>query len=287
MLRAASSAPNRLRDAAGRVRTFVESRLAGDGGFTGRSGASDLYYTVFGTECLLALGAEPPEALADYLSRLGDGQSLDFVHQVCLARCWAALPADVLPEATRAGLLDRIQQARCEDGGFSHVADARHGSTYGCFLTIAAHQDLRAELPDPEAVAGCIESMELGDGSFANDRRLGIGSTAATAAAVTALRHLARPADHTSADWLLEQCGPDGGFVAAPGMLSGDLLSTAIALHALAGSDVPLDEIREHCLDFLDGLWDDAGAFHGYRGDDVLDCEYAYYGLLAMGHLSE
>ncbi len=65
-----------------------------------------------------------------------------------------------------------------------------------------------------------------------------------------------------------------------------DLLSTATALHALAGLETSLDSIREPCLDFLDSLWDNAGGFHGHWADDTLDCEYTFYGLLALGHLS-
>ena len=36
----------------------------------------------------------------------------------------------------------------------------------------------------------------------------------------------------------------------------------------------------------FDSLWNAAGGFHGNWTDDTLDCEYTYYGLLALGHLS-
>ena len=64
-----------------------------------------------------------------------------------------------------------------------------------------------------------------------------------------------------------------------------DLLSTATALHALATAGVSLAEIKEPCLDFLDRLWT-GRAFRGHLTDDVEDCEYTYYALLALGHLS-
>ena len=57
-------------------------------------------------------------------------------------------------------------------------------------------------------------------------------------------------------------------------------------LHALAGLEYPLGEIKEPCLDFIDSLWTSRGAFYGHWADDTLDCEYTYYGLLALGHLS-
>jgi hypothetical protein len=65
-----------------------------------------------------------------------------------------------------------------------------------------------------------------------------------------------------------------------------DLLSTATALHALAGMQIDLDPIREPCLDFVDSLWVNQGTFYGNWTDDAPDCEYTYYGLLALGHLS-
>jgi hypothetical protein len=63
------------------------------------------------------------------------------------------------------------------------------------------------------------------------------------------------------------------------------LLSTATALHALAGMNVSLEPVKEPCLDFLDTLWT-GRAFRGHPADDVPDSEYTYYGLLALGHLS-
>jgi hypothetical protein len=64
-----------------------------------------------------------------------------------------------------------------------------------------------------------------------------------------------------------------------------DLLSTATALHALSGQKVSVAHLKEQTLDFLDTLWT-GKAFCGTWADDEPDCEYTYYGLLAMGHLS-
>jgi ribosome assembly protein YihI (activator of Der GTPase) len=65
-----------------------------------------------------------------------------------------------------------------------------------------------------------------------------------------------------------------------------DLLSTAVALHALDGLQASYQEFVEPCLDFIDTLWTAAGGFHGTWNDEDLDLEYTYYGLLALGHLS-
>ncbi len=64
-----------------------------------------------------------------------------------------------------------------------------------------------------------------------------------------------------------------------------DLLSTAAALHALVGMHVDIGAVKEPCLNFLDSLWT-GRAFCGFWADDAQDCEYTYYALLALGHLS-
>ena len=54
--------------------------------------------------------------------------------------------------------------------------------------------------------------------------------------------------------------------------------------NALAGLTVSVAEVREACLDFVDRLWT-GRAFRGHQADEVEDCEYTYYALLALGHL--
>jgi hypothetical protein len=100
------------------------------------------------------------------------------------------------------------------------------------------------------------------------------------------LRHLDGHPEPAIAEWLLARCHPSGGFFAAPGAPLPDLLSTATALHALTALGARLEAIREPCLDFVDTLWTNTGGFYGTWADDSLDCEYTYYGLLALGHLS-
>jgi hypothetical protein len=100
------------------------------------------------------------------------------------------------------------------------------------------------------------------------------------------LRQCGAPVPAEVGPWLLHQVHPQGGFMAMPMAPIPDLLSTATALHALAGMQVSFEPIKEHCLDFIDTLWTNEGGFHGHWADDVLDVEYTLYGLLALGHLS-
>src|ERR1700752_4028200 len=114
MLQVARLAPKLLADSSDLVYQFVLGQLQSDGGFADRAGRSDLYYTVFGLESLLALQqAIPAEQTTAYLRTFGDGEGLDFVHLTCLARCWAS----VSRERPR-GILSQLNQFRRDDGGY-------------------------------------------------------------------------------------------------------------------------------------------------------------------------
>jgi prenyltransferase beta subunit len=287
MLQIARLAPTLLGKSSALVRGFIKDQLNPDGGFRDRSGRSDLYYTVFGLEALMALDVEiPADAVRPYLRSFGPGQSLDLVHLACLARCWAMMPPPRLDDAAVRTLLDAFEQYRTDEGGYHPSPGAPHGTAYHAFLALGAYEDLRGELPRPASLRASIESLCAADGSYGNEPGLPAGSTPATAAAVMVLRHLdATPEDRVTA-WLLSRCHADGGFFASPSAPIPDLLSTATALHALSALHAAIEPIAERCLDFLDSLWTKRGAFFGTWADDEVDCEYTYYGLLALGHLS-
>jgi len=287
MLQVARLAPKLLGDSSGLVLDFLHRQINADNGFKDRAGQSDLYYTVFGLEALLALQAGVPTgSVENYVCSFGTGESLDFVHLTCLVRCWASLSIPPPQPDLRQALLNRIESFRSLDGGYDAVPQSTRGTTYGCFLALGAYQDLEASLPNSARLIQCLRSLGSSDGAFANQPGLETGTTPATAAAVTLLRCLGEPVNPAVGNWLLARCHSEGGFFAVPSAPIPDLLSTATALHALAGLQASLEKIKEPCLDFVDTLWTSQGGFYGTWADDTLDCEYTYYGLLALGHLS-
>jgi len=287
MRQALSRAPAVLGASRDHVVAYLRSQANPDGGFCGRTPASDLYYTVFALQALLALGAEVPRnAIERYLASFGRGEELDFVHLACLARCWADLGGQSPAPGFRDAVLRRIETFRTPDGGYNPVPAAESGTVYGCFLALGARQDLQAEIPDPGGVLRCLGALRVPEGGYANDHLLASGTTPATAAAATLVRHLGQPVEPELSAWLLARVDRRGGFLATPNAPLPDLLSTAVALHALAGLGASLDPLREPCLDFVDTLWSTHGAFYGTWLDETADCEYTYYGLLALGHLS-
>jgi prenyltransferase beta subunit len=288
MLQVARVAPKILDDSAGLVRDFFLRQFTEEGGGRDRSGRPDLYYTIFALAGLQALQVEAPvERVEGYLRPFGDGAGLDFVHLGALARCWAAIGLNRMPEGAADRLLARIEAYRSRDGGYDSDPGGDHGNAYGCFVALGAYQDLHRDLPAPLRMAQCLKFLETADGAWANARGMRVGSTNATAAAVSLLHQLHLPINACVGDWLLARAHPEGGFLAMPRAPMPDLLSTATTLHALACLECEMPApLRERCLDFIDTLWNAEGGFHGHWADDELDAEYTFYGLLALGHLA-
>ncbi len=292
MLQVARLAPKLLGDSAALVRAFFEGQFLAEGGAGDRAAKADLYYTIFALTGLQAIpGGGGIEnwglRIENWLRSFGAGEGLDFVHLGALARCWSAVGLAKMPAGLAEELLARIEAHRSRDGGYEADVGAESGNAYGCFVALGAYQDLQRELPEPLRMVQCLKFLETPDGAWANARGLKLGSTNATAAAVTLLHQLGVPVNQSVGDWLLAQAHPEGGFLAMPKAPLPDLLSTATTLHALAclERDVP-ERVREKCLDFIDTLWSAEGGFHGHWADDHLDAEYTFYGLLALGHLS-
>jgi prenyltransferase beta subunit len=290
MLGIARQARSRLPEAADRVAAFLQAQAAPDGGFRDRSGKSDLYYTVFGLLARMAIEDGPPppavrQALRRYVEPFGGGGALDFVHLSCLARCWAiALDPREAPDIA-AGILGRMETFRSADGGYHATLGSATGSVYACFLALGTYQDLVGEVPDPDGLLRCVKSLRTEDGAFANERGLKLGLTPATAAALVLMRELGQPIPAEAAEWLWARMHPDGGFFATPEIPIPDLLSTATALRALACANVPLvGNAADRCANFVRGLYQDGG-FCGHPFDSDPDCEYTFYGLLALGLL--
>lgn len=284
MLQVARLSSRVLGEAVELVEGFLRRQQNADGGFCDREGRSDLYYTVFGIDASLALRMELDKArLRSWLAGFGSGEGLDFVHFCSLIRCHSFAGFE-------AGQADafrmRLDAFRAEDGGFHPSPGSSISTTYGNFLAYGAWQDLRGGVPDALRLARAFQHLEVGDGSWANERRVRAGSTTATAAAAAVLRDRGIFVDGATGEWLLARLHDQGGFLASPQAPAPDLLSTATALHALAGLDVSFRSFRESCLDYLDTLWTNEGSFYGHWREETLDCEYTYYALLALGHLS-
>jgi prenyltransferase beta subunit len=288
MLQVARLAPKLLGESTELVVRFLNSRLSPTGGFLDRKDEPDLYYTVFGIEGMLSLQQDFPRAqTAAWLrAQFGTGEGLDFVHLCCLLRCWAALDPKALSAEERQQLAARIEVYRTAGGGYHPSKDRAQGSAYGCLLAAAAYEDLALSLPEPEVIKACMDALLCPDGGWTNESFLLVPNAPGTAAALALYRRKGWQVPEKSVQWLFTCHHPEGGFLAFPKAPMPDLLSTAVSLHGLAGAQADLSSVKESCLDYIDSLWSAEGGFHGNWTDHQLDCEYTYYGLLALGHLS-
>ena len=97
----------------------------------GRSDQADLYYSVFGLECLLAMGQPTPTHPMDrWLADFGDGADLDFVHLACLVRCLADTGKPP-PPRTADAISARLETSRTPDGGYSETPQSHVGARRG------------------------------------------------------------------------------------------------------------------------------------------------------------
>jgi prenyltransferase beta subunit len=276
---AAKKAKNILADSTPLVADFVNSQANPDGGFKDKAQNSDLYYTVFAMESLIALSVPfNHDKVAYYLKTFDDLNSLDLVHSASLIRCYANLNPDSFDENLRRTLLTRIKKFAEPNGSFR--------TAYDCFLALGAFQDLDADLSNASGIIDCINSLCLPSAGCTNDISIPAASAPATAAAIAVLHYLNADIPHTLIDWLFDKCYTEGSFRAVPAAPIPDLLSTATVLHALALAGFDLAPIKEKSLDYIDTLWDSRGSFAPNSADNRLDCEYTYYGLLALGNLA-
>lgn len=288
LLQVARLAPRLLGDSTDLVRDFFSRQITAEGGACDRTGRADLYYTIFALAGMQALDVPPPvEHVETYLRSFQTGENLDFIHVSALARCWASIGRERMPDGLDHALLRRIEEFRKPDGGYEGDRHLAHGTAYGAFVALGAYQDLGHTPPEPVKLIRALKRLESADGAWSNVPGAKVGALNATAGAVTLICHLGFPVNQAVGDWVLAQEHPQGGFRAVPGAPLPDLLSTATALHALAVLEHRVSSaIHERCLDFMDSLWTAEGGFHGHWADEYVDAEYTYYGLLALGHLS-
>ncbi len=286
MLQVARLARTLLADATPKVVAFLEGQLAEDGGACDRSGKSDLYYTAFALDCLIALEQElPVQRVRPYLEQFGGGLDLDLVHKACLVRCWKALGVGWPNAEFQGAMIEDLENHRCTDGGYSMMTKQPQGTLYHAFLALGIYQDFGVEIPNKAALLASFSALRSADGGYGNSAAMNMGTTPSTAAAAALMMQLQAPVDSKVGEWMLAMQHPQGGFRASPQTPLPDLLSTGTALHALASMGLDIGERREITLDFMDSLWS-GDAFYAFWEDEDLDVEYVYYALLALGHLS-
>jgi len=268
-----------------------------DGGFGGREGGSDLYYTSFALRGLAMLGElDGPVARrsAAFLeSRLGRQESvLDIVSLVYgAALLELAAGEDVLGTgegSSRAALAGALEQLRRPDGGYAKAPSGSASSTYHTFLVVLGLQLLERPIPDPQGIVQFLYSQRTEEGGFREIRVAKRGGTNPTTAAVSTLRILGTLDEQqcaATAGFLASMQTEEGGWRANTRIPVADLLSTFTGLLTLRDLEAwdTLDAARAQR--YVESCQRPDGGFRGAAWDDGHDVEYTFYGLGSLAVL--
>jgi geranylgeranyl transferase type-2 subunit beta len=277
--------------------TYLRNQQNSDGGFSGREGGSDLYYTGFALRSLAVLDALTPDLTdraAGFLRQSLTQQAsvVDFFSLLYAALLiqlnggpdvFSSSPPD-WPERVAATL----ETFRTPDGGYAKTPGSHAGSTYHTFLVCLTYQLLNKTLPRSEVAVQFVRSRQRADGGYVEIGPMRRSGTNPTAAAVGIL-HILDGLDSTDAviGFLAGMPSMEGGFRANERAPLADLLSTFTGvwtLHQLQGLHrVDVDAARR----YAEALDSSNGGFRGGSWDAGKDVEYTFYGLGVLGLLTD
>ncbi|MBN2291233.1 MAG: terpene cyclase/mutase family protein [Pirellulales bacterium] len=289
-----------------------------DGGYSGRQGGSDAYYTSFTLRGLAMLGgldSQIAKRIAAYLQRLETEQlsSIDFFSWLLSAELLRIIAGLEVLGGSDLQLVDQdraqaikasIDRYRRPDGGYAKSPSSPSSSIYHTFLAVACRelfqtQDFQNNPDWTDKIDQLVKSRRRPDGGYVEIKQMRQSGTNPTAAAVAVLRIIGRldDPDHdnfqeSAIDFLSGMQTSDGGFRANTRIPFSDLLSTFTALTALKD----LTENREKKLSdlvdlptarrYAEGLEVPSGGFRAGAWDDSPDVEYTFYGLGTLAFLN-
>jgi geranylgeranyl transferase type-2 subunit beta len=279
-------------------RDWLLSRQRSDGGFAGREGESDPYYTAFALRGLLVVDgvdAGVAERAAGFLvTQLRE--QLGVVDRVSLVMSASILELthgmDVLSEVpkSREQIVKTLEALRSTDGGYAKIVGGVAGSTYQTFLNLLCHELIGYEPVDSEGIFRFLQSQRVGDGGFREIRvakRAGVNPTAAGVGALKTLGRLDPPSEAVTIEFLADMQTDEGGLSANDRISLADLLSSCTGMVTMcdldAVAELNLPALRRYALSMQrvsNGQL--AGGFHGFAFDQEVDVEYTFYGLALL-----
>jgi geranylgeranyl transferase type-2 subunit beta len=281
-----------------RHRRFLLSQQTDSGGFRGREGDGDLYYTGFAVRGLAVTGGLDDgcrDSLQMFLRRfdvlsLGLIDQLSWLYSALVVQ--AAGGADLLedfPVDLRDRICKSVESLRTRDGGFAKAAGGAMGSTYQSFLALLLLELLGAIPLRRNALVQFLYDRQRDDGGFVEITPMKRSGTNPTAAAVALLRQLHAMEQDITDDvcgFLTDVISTEGGFQANTRIPFADGLSTFTGLltaqdlgHPGLIPPVQIEHWVSNCLELPEG------GFRGASWDQQADVEYTFYGLGILGLL--
>jgi len=283
-----------------RHRSWLIAKQNADGGFPGREGESDLYYTGFALRSLAVLQGLTPEICepAGRWLRTQMTGSATVIDLFSLLVGSFLVPLgggpDVLAEAP-ADWPDRVAKLfeahRTPDGGYAKSEGAISGSTYHSFLVMLALQLLDRSVPEIERLVSFVHSRRRDDGGyveFAPMRKSGTNPTAAGVGILQMAGAFDDAARDAVADFMMELPSEfEGGLRANSRIPAADLLSTFTGSWTMAQMGA-IDRLDATALrEYAESCEVPTGGFRGGLWDDGIDVEYTFYGLGVLALFAE
>ncbi len=281
-----------------RHRQFLLSRQQRDGGFKGREGDSDLYYTSFAVRGLAVLGGLTTDEairIGGFLGRF-DWRTLHVVDLI--SWLYSALVTQTFggpdlmanePPDWPDQIAAKLESVRTPDGGYAKSTEGAIGSTYHSFLTVMTYELLGRKPPKPNKLGQFLFDRQRDDGGFVEIAPMKTSGTNPTAAAAVLLRRLGFADEQLTADlrdFLKQVRSDEGGFQANTRIPFADGLSTFTSL--LVAQDFGLDRSMDLApieAFITQQLEFPTGGFRGASWDEQADVEYTFYGLGVLGLL--
>lgn len=281
-----------------RHRFFLLSQQTDKGGFKGREGDADLYYTGFAVRALAVSGGMDVECsrkVAEYLRTidpltLGVIDLLSWLYSALVVQTsdgtdlLRELPHDFVPH-----VIAGIEKNRTSDGGYAKSNEGALGSTYQSFMVALTYELLGQKLPRRNAMVQFLFDRQRDDGGFVEIAPMKRSGTNPTAAAVALLRQLSAIESDIADDvlgFLTDVVSTEGGFQANTRIPFADGLSTFTGL--LTAQDLGRRDLMppDKILDWVtNSLEMPTGGFRGASWDQQADVEYSFYGLGILGLL--
>lgn len=264
---------------------YVAALQQDDGGFPGRDGGSDIYYTDFALRILDLFDADHHafDAAAEYVARVPI--PTDLVHCYSLLACARILQQRGAPVALDSDAIAAVIARQAVVGGGYGLPNSSRASATQSFLAALCGEMLGK--PGAAECAAGIKPLRREDGGFADTAGESVGQVNSTAAAISLLvmtEDLTDEEARGAGEFVAGMTSNGGGLRAHASATEGDLLSTFTGLVTLSGTGgVEQLDVREIAR-FVGGLARANGGFAGAPGDIGADVEYTYYGVgcLAM-----
>lgn len=258
---------------------FILSSQNEDGGFSDRGGSSDLYYSLFGLLILRALekngkehSGNHPAIVTDSLLKLKEFTQRQttqgvpgFIERCCLVMLQSELKSKKYSRFVSMISLGKSFWKERASINLSY-------RSFVLFLTLDAVLPLSAIIK--RSAGRMMEQTTVNEHSPCSE--------VAAKVFLNKMMHKENSAEVTLLNSFVAQTG---GFKAFNHLNRTDMLSTAVALFALQYAEADLRLLKPSTLDFIQSNYS-LGAFLSGDGDQTEDVEYTFYGLLALGVLT-